>query len=93
MEISSKSWHMRLVRAGPEGADYAPKTLCTHFWMVVATLTAFVFIAIGAVVLWLWEHRPRRSKAEPKPKEPSLVLEYLKARKQRICPIITVREE
>lgn len=43
---------------------------------------------------WVWSNRPRREGDKlDMPREPSLVIEYLKARKKGVCPLITVREE
>ena len=146
MEISSKSWHMRLnqytadlwtknpaIRKGrvecrkrgwPEDAiedyfpwyQYEPQNLCIHFRNTVGALyilplfltarflwrymlrhavrvIVVVALGLGATSIWVWSKRPRRKQLEPVSKEPSLVFEYLKARKQRICPLITVRED
>lgn len=57
-----------------------------------AALVAAIGIGIFGGAAWGWDHRPRRTKPEPKAKEPSLVWEYLKAKKRRVCPLITVKD-
>ena len=59
LTISSKSWHLRLVRSYHEGS-YTPKSLCGYFWAVAFAvfLTPFMaaligVLAVGAVILLL----------------------------------------
>lgn len=66
-----------------------------------ALVVLFTAIGIGFVVLaylvWpraqnRWDQRSQRKAATP-PKEPSVVRQYLKAKKSRVCPLITVVKE
>ncbi len=118
MQISSRSWHMRLVRLLVD--DYQPKNLCKHFWMTlmvmaVLPLLGVLLLAIGAVLamglsllfpvygrrasqkLGGENVRPwwARTNKDPKPKkhrEPNIFIEWVKAKKQRVCPLIEVVE-
>jgi hypothetical protein len=66
------------------------------------TFAAIVGIGLLAGVVWLVErmierHRVQRrlqQLAPPKPpKEPNILWEYLKARKRKVCPLITVVDD
>ena len=101
MIISSRAWHLRLVRWVDAG--YYPHSLCTHFWAVMGVLAVtpvggiaiavLIVAAIPVIVgVWLREHRPHKKREAATVKEPSLVIEWLKAKKRRVCPLITVKE-
>ena len=101
MEISSRSWHYRLVKWLDK--NYQPSNLCGYFWQVVLSLfVGAMFIpALPLIVtgLGIWtaytysykkvfpHHKPSESE------EPSLIVEFIKAKKRRLCPLITVRDE
>ena len=69
--------------------------------LTTALVVLFTAIGVGLVVLgylaWprataRWETRVERKAAAP-PKEPSIVRQYLKAKKSKVCPLITVVKE
>src|SRR6266496_4705118 len=85
-----------------------PKNLCRYFWFLVLGTLFIPFAAIGvalvflamlfvAGIAYLWDLRPvtvkKREKLERAPKEPNLVLEFVKAKKNRVCPIIEVVDD
>ena len=98
MEISSKAWHLRLVRLFEPG--YQPSNLCGYFWRVVLSLLFLglaivtlpplvAFFGIGMACAYSYKkvfdhHKPRELK------KPSLIVEFIKAKKRRVCPLITV---
>ena len=100
--IRRTSWHYRLATFFADGN--VPTNLCSYFWAVVgcifcacAAVPLAVFAApvmgIGFGLSWLWNHRPRRKKvAEATPHEPNLLVEWVKAKKRRICPLIEVKD-
>jgi len=81
--------------------EHQPQSLCGYFWST-ATLTALVpvltlillasapLIGLGLVAFWLHDRyrlwRPKQYK------EPSLVRQYVKARKQKVCPLIELTD-
>ena len=102
MKISSRSWHFRLVRKW-EGKSYDPETLCSYFWAVAGySILTFVgglaliamspflllFVGIAYAGFWIWEHRPQRKNKVRK--ESGLLRQWLKARKDKVCPLIEV---
>ena len=102
--VNKRSWHFRL-NQWIGGPLYRPTNLCVYFWQTVTSIVfgvIFVFLAPPFLVcsgLWagirsLWKlwRRPNH-EASTLPREPNLVVEYLKARKRRICPLLEVREE
>jgi len=118
MQVSSRSWHMRLVRWLDD--DYQPKNLCKHFWMILLHLALLPLLGIlflgivGILSLFfvlifpIYGHRASqkiggedvrpwwvRISKEPKPKkhrESNIFIEWVKAKKQRVCPLIEVVE-
>ena len=100
--IRRTSWHYRLVRWEDPNAPM-PVTLCGYFWVVVGAGTFRMFFSMLMVVVmpivgmffgsaWLWNHRPwRRKAAEAMPHEPNLLVEWVKAKKRRVCPLIEVQ--
>ena len=49
MEISRRSWHIRLHQwMCSDGVTYTPGNLCVHFWLTIMLL---IFLAISAVIL------------------------------------------
>lgn len=102
MIVDRNSWHMKLGQLGESrGNIYQPSNLCIHFWTVVAgmfllviagTLMIALAIIVGPPYLAYQEIeriRPHKTKRE---KAPGLVLSWLKAKKQRVCPLIEVRD-
>ena len=101
--VRRKSWHYRLVSSW-NGGVYKPTNLCSHFWSVVGcifamgaaiplTIMAAPILALAFGSVWVWNHRPWRWKAvEATPHDPNLLVEWLKAKKRRICPLIEVRD-
>lgn len=69
----------------------------------VATVVVLMFLAlaialiVGIILLIRWrirENRKRPPKPEPEEEpEPSVLFEFLKARKQKLCPLIEVKRE
>mgnify|MGYP001558746193 CR=1 FL=1 len=101
MKINSRAWHLTLVRwLAPR---YQPTNLCSYFWLVLGSLLlAAVGIALVIILLpiipiillikHLATHHPLRQQSQEASK-PSLLLEFLKAKKRKLCPLITVVEE
>lgn len=46
MEISSRSWHLRLVRLFMQDKTYTPHSLCTYFWMVALSIVVMSIYAV-----------------------------------------------
>ena len=106
LTISSKSWHLKLVRI-LRTDDYKPRNLCGYFWQVVGTcatvpLLALLFVvAILAVGTWLavsWLNRKlplrhgKRERLIATESHLNLAWEWVKAKKQKVCPLIKVVE-
>jgi hypothetical protein len=98
MKISRKSWHYRFLkwmRCSP-----IPDNLCGYFWVVVLAGLAIAAISTVAVVLspiwvpaWVYCKLQDRfdEKFPPKEKparEPGLLRQWLKAKKDRVCPLL-----
>ena len=123
MQISSRAWHLRLVRK-MHNKNYMPSDLCHYFWRVAGTVAWLSVLAFGVFmwITWIVGQRwvfmgmilgagiggalflillkaladrfySRESKPAKLPKEPGLVLSYIKARKERYCPLIEVVED
>lgn len=58
-------------------------------WFILAILGAvkLLFIVLDRLIEWLLEKSDNASK---KPKKPNILVEYLKARKEKYCPIVKV---
>ena len=99
MKINTNSWHYRLVSL----YDFHPRSLCTYFWTVAAVcaltgvlvlmtiaLSPILAVVLGIALLSIrWQ-----SNRSNIPREDGLVVAYLRARKRKICPLITyVRSE
>ncbi len=105
MQVSSRSWHMRLTRK-IYGDGYRPTNLCKHFVAVMAVIPLSLFIIYGFFiygtrVMRAWNGEDNihpwwvRANKEPKPKkhrEPNIFIEWVKAKKNRVCPLIEVVE-
>lgn len=107
MKISTKSWHMRLARFLQP--SYKPRNLCQHFWMIVgmtlfglvagaAVIVCLPGIAAGALLYGIWEGgkwlRNKLLKRESRPpKPPGLLVSYLKAKKEKFCPLTELEDE
>jgi len=126
MQVSSRSWHIRLVRLLDE--HYQPKNLCKHFWAVLLMMAVLpllgvlivgIALILGAILIlhfpiygtgaiqkflnedstirpwWLRAGKKSKTTKEPKPKkhhEPNIFIEWVKAKKNRVCPLIEVVE-
>jgi hypothetical protein len=65
-------------------------TLATLAVVALGSAAFLVFWGSTKVETW-WKNRPTRTRRPPKPaKEPGLVRSYLRAKKQRVCPLIEV---
>lgn len=136
MNISSKSWHLRLVRF-LIGSTYKPASLCPYFWTVVWCVSPLffpllimkgyayvddrfgekypnhevdnsegeagwrIFLAFfwvltipvwGVILLKILLVGVHKAEHKP-PKESNLFAEWLRAKKGKVCPLITVVEE
>ena len=97
MQINRRSWHYRYLRVVGPGSF--PSTLCGYVWLLFFTLTIVPVILIIAspfilaratFELLLPRFLPRRGYRPPRP--PSLLLEWLRAKKRRICPLVECTE-
>jgi hypothetical protein len=93
-------------RAHPVAVQHKPNSLCSYFWSIVlltlfsipaAVFMALVFVPVAYLILGinvLIERRRAKKRNESpdkkKARTPKLVVEYLKAKKQRVCPLIQV---
>ena len=107
MRISSKAWHLRLVRWVWHDRNYRPPDLCIHFWAVAGSLLCvvsgiplmlIVFVVVGPFYgLFILGRRGYRARSRRHGKhtrtEPNLVWEFIKAKKRHMCPLIEVVEE
>jgi len=100
MNISNRSWHLRLVRV--LDSSYIPTNLCNYFWKVVGSLVLVLLVIIlspvvglAFCIIWLEENAKSRSarKLPKQQKPPGLVHAWISAKKQRVCPIIVVEGE
>ena len=64
MKVSSKAWHLRLVRM--LNPNYVPKDLCTHFLVVIGTLISsqiftilLPLLLLIAAALWVRSKKER----------------------------------
>ena len=100
MRISSKSWHLRLVRLFDD--TYLPRDLCSYFWRVLFSIILlpillpiisiiFIFVVVENISDRIYERRSRLGRK--KEKKPNLFFEFIKAKKEKICPLIEVIEE
>lgn len=51
MVVSSRAWHVRLVRRYKKG--YTPRNLCSHFWFTVSTVVLSIVLALLSPVIGL----------------------------------------
>lgn len=52
-------------------------------------------IVLGSLKLIYWkieEYLPEKKKQEKKPKQPNILVEYIKAKKEKVCPMIEFKE-
>ena len=59
--------------------------LATAIMLTILTLVPFGGYRLGRLIY----HIVKQGKTEGKPKQPSIVLEYVRARKKRVCPTLT----
>lgn len=85
--ISKKSWHYRLARLVYK--DDISVSICGYFWQIVLLPVMGIFFlivitAISPLILWTWvsDKFPHRATQD------GPFVSYLKARKQKICPLI-----
>lgn len=103
MEINRGSWHLRLVRVFE--LSYVPTNLCNYFWKVMGTLviclclillSPLIGLVVACVLIGDWASN-RKNQKQPKqprqPRQPGLIHAWVSAKKQRVCPIITVVED
>mgnify|MGYP000427424455 CR=1 FL=1 len=60
---------------------------------MVATMVGLLLLGCGALIDKYRDYRYEKFMEEPIDKEPSLVAQYIKAKKDKICPIIEFVEE
>jgi len=98
---------MRLTRFVFVDDYYQPTNLCKHFWKTMAAILMgvvlgigfiFVFIALGTGAKRAFNGEDvnpwwvRSKKAPKKHHEPNIFIEWVKAKKNRVCPLIKVVE-
>ena len=82
MKISRKSWHYRFLM-NVMGCPYPPSNLCIYFWLVMGLLI------VSPIAYPLFKFFDYLDNREPRPyKKPGLVRSYLKARKEKVCPLL-----
>ena len=72
--------------------------LSGHWWLILLTIgitlgTVGGVFGISTFIGWLWDRRKPRPPKPSKPKlekvkKPSILVEYLKAKKSKVCPYI-----
>jgi hypothetical protein len=101
MKISKRSWHYRLLRwIQPEelkSKGLSHKNLCSYvselFFLILFgfPLMGLVLVLFGPFILladWM-ERNSKNKKSEEEPKEPRTLLgKWLKAKKDKVCPMI-----
>lgn len=76
-----------------------------HHWetsaLVFAAMAGLVLLGVATYYLQKWAERNRKAKRRrleaegqwpPPPKEPNIIVSWLKAKKQKVCPLIAVKE-
>jgi len=88
MKLKEGTWHLRLVDWwGEHMLIDRPATLCSYFWFVVFGLTLLPvagFIALGIVKLIDW--------CSKETEEPGLFRSWIKAKKDKVCPLMEYPE-
>lgn len=80
MKISKKSWHYWYLNW--VGIDH-PKNLCNYFWMTILMLLGLPFFLISFTLCNFFDIVEKRPK-----KEPGLFRLWVRARKEKVCPLI-----
>ena len=99
MKIRYNSWHARLIRGLHK--DWEPKSLCTYFWALVLCLLQMLIVivlltissplwvpvAIAVYLGYLIYQKWKTMNNQPH-KEAGLIMAYVLAKKQKVCPLI-----
>lgn len=108
MQISKRSWHYRLLKRTGHQPYEIPDDLCGYMRRVGFTVFVVVplFCVLGPIVIglmWLEKHlfprvvsgiaRVFTRKPPPEDKPESLFRAWLRAKKERICPLIEFTDE
>jgi hypothetical protein len=103
VKINKKSWHYKYLVWLHKDEFYLPRSLCGYFWLLVASLTIIpvvlvlvgipVVIAIGIGELLKRLHRKLNRNRKSVVHQPSIVVEFVKAKKRKVCPIIEFVDE
>lgn len=102
MKINKKSWHYRWLKSSfPDFQGEKPKlpnNLCSYVqilvgWTLVLILISPLFLVITTITDWV-EKFSNREKKDPIPREPrTLIGKWLKAKKEKVCPLLEWEEE
>lgn len=90
MNISRRSWHYRWLvwLEAP-----IPYNLCSYFWTLVLSFMLGAVLVIPSpivllVVLVTYLHKKYKKYRWSQESQPSIVGEWLKAKKRKVCPLI-----
>jgi hypothetical protein len=106
MKISKNSWHYRFLNYFDWPLKDA-SNLCTYFWGYVLCLLMLVLFCLlipifGIAYLWMrvWEsdwlenwRNKRKPLKDQRSKQPSIIVEYIRAKKNKICPPIEFTDD
>lgn len=99
MQISRRSWHYRVAK-WYLGQSPMPRTLCGYCWLLVVGIpvTSAIFVVCAVVcapiifiiVLAMGASDAVRAsrRARSSSPQPSLIRAWIRAMKQRVCPIL-----
>ena len=92
MIVNRSSWHYRYLRMW---GTNPPRTLCSYFWVLVihCTVLPLMLALLSPAVLSVFvydELRKLLSRRGPAclEKKPNLFVEWVKAKKRKVCPLI-----
>jgi len=105
MKVSKKSWHYRLIFWYDH---YVPQNLCDYFWALMKSMLIVGLLAVTAPVWgpamavhylferyddWRFEKMiADHESGPPPPKPPGIIMSFLRAKKQKVCPLIEFTE-
>ena len=104
MKISKKSWHYRLIKLFHLG-ELPKMSLCNYVWNLIFFLLVFIilipffliilgFYIVGTIGDWILKKLPESKPKPPKPpREPKTLLgKWMKAKKEKVCPLLEWEE-